>query len=86
MPGPTGSGASTRAKVEKAVRTSLWILNVIAVSVLSFLGGYVISSKTGVEPGFFEAAETGGYGAGASAESAEGLSDEYDKYYKNLSK
>ncbi len=66
------------------MRTNLWILNVIVVSVLGFFLGYVVSAKTGVEPGFFEAAETGGYGGGG-ATATEGLSEEYEKYYKGLS-
>ncbi len=67
------------------MRTSLWMLNVIVVTVLAFFLGYALSAKTGVEPGFFEAAETGGYGGGAGATATEGLSEEYEKYYKDLS-
>ncbi len=68
------------------MRTALWLTNVLLAGVLAFLLGYGVSAETGVEPGFFEAVETGGYGAGAGGDAAtEGISEEYENYYKSLS-
>jgi hypothetical protein len=62
------------------------VANVLVVGVLAFLLGYGVSAETGVEPGFFEAVETGGYGAGPGGDAAaEGVSEEYRDYYKSLS-
>ncbi len=68
------------------VRTALWVLTVITAGVLASLLGYSISSKTGVEPGYFEAAEAGSYGAGAGDgdAGAAGIDAEMQDYYKNL--
>ncbi len=53
---------------------------------LAFLVGYVVSSGTGIEPGYFEAAEAGSYGAPAGGgEAVEGISEEEADYYKRLS-
>ncbi len=55
------------------------------VAVVAFLFGFNISSNTGVEPGFFELPEAGGYGAGpGGGEAGEGVSDEMEEYYKKL--
>ena len=68
------------------MRTALWLTNALLTGVLAFLLGYGVSAETGVEPGFFEAVETGGYGAGAAGDAAtEGISEEYENYYKSLS-
>ena len=69
------------------VRTAMWMLTVITASVLSSLLGYYASSKTGIEPGYFETAEAGGYGsAGSEGDAgAVGIDDEMKDYYKNLS-
>ena len=40
---------------------------VVVATAIAFLLGYNISQNTGVEPGFFEIAEAGGYGAGAES-------------------
>ena len=68
------------------VRTALWVLTVITTGVLAALLGYSVSSKTGVEPGFFEAAEAGSYGAGAGGgdAGATGMDEKMQDYYKNL--
>ncbi len=50
-----------------------------------FLLGFNISTSTGVEPGFFDKPEAGGYGAGAGgAKVPEGLSEELADYYSDL--
>ncbi len=52
---------------------------------LGFLLGFNVSSSTGVEPGFFETAEAGGYGASAGgAKAPEGLSEDLADYYSDL--
>lgn len=67
------------------MRTALWIMTVLAGSVLAGLLGYATSSQTGVEPGYFEAAEGGGYGAPAAAQGgAEELDPELQDYYDSL--
>jgi hypothetical protein len=55
-------------------------------SILAGLLGYATSSQTGVEPGYFEAAEAGGYGAPAGGDEGgvEELDPELQKYYENL--
>ncbi len=68
------------------MRNSLWVMTILVVSLMSFFVGYSISMETGVEPGFFEAVETGSYGAGAGSEGTEGISPEYEKYYQDLTK
>ena len=67
------------------MRNALWMLIVVVASVLSGLLGYATSSRTGVEPGYFEAAEAGGYGAAAGeGGGAEGMDQELQEYYENL--
>ena len=62
----------------------LRILIVIVATALAFLVGYTVSSGTGVEPGYFEAPDAGGYGAGADSGATEGVSGEFQEYYKEL--
>ena len=67
------------------MRTTLWVLTVVVASVFAGLLGYATSSRTGVEPGYFEAAEAGGYGAPAAEDSGtEGMDQELQEYYENL--
>jgi hypothetical protein len=55
------------------------------VALLSFFLGYGVSAETGVEPGYFDAVETGGYGVGPAGGGApEGISEDLQDYYKNL--
>ncbi len=68
------------------MRNSLWVMTILVAWSLSFFIGYSASKKTGVEPGFFEAVETGSYGGGAGGEGIEGISSEYEKYYQDLTK
>lgn len=51
---------------------------------LAFLIGYNSSIGTGVEPGYFEAPDAGGYGAGAEGAAPAGISDEMQKHYQDL--
>ncbi len=66
------------------MKTGLWVSIVVVASLLGFLLGYNISSYTGVEPGYFETAEAGGYGAATEATVAEGISKEDQDYYREL--
>ena len=68
------------------MKHQLWVLIVIVAFFLSALVGYNISLETGVEPGFFEAPEAGGYGAGAGAAAPEGIDSEFQEYYQELAK
>ena len=64
------------------------LIALVAVgTMLGFLLGFNVSSNTGVEPGFFETAEAGGYGAGSGGSKAtEGLSEDLADYYNDLAK
>lgn len=66
------------------MKNQLWILIVVVAFFLSALVGYNISLGTGVEPGYFEAPEAGGYGAGAGAAAPEGIDTEFQEYYQKL--
>ncbi len=68
------------------MRTRLWVLTVAAAGTTAFLIGYAISSQTGIEPGYFEAAETGGYGAPSKESGAQDLESELQEYYRDLRK
>ena len=62
----------------------LWTAIVAAAFLLSYLLGYVVSAKTGVEPGFFDKPEAGGYGAGAEASVTPGLDKDLQDHYSDL--
>jgi hypothetical protein len=63
----------------------LWVSIIVVASVFAGLLGYATSSQTGVEPGYFEAAEAGGYGAASGeGDGAEGMDQELQEYYENL--
>jgi len=66
------------------LKNNLWALITLVAGLLGFLAGYSISSSTGVEPGFFEAVETGSYGGGGGEETTEGISAEDQEYYREL--
>ncbi len=67
------------------MRTTYWIALTVGVACVGSLLGYVASSQTGVEPGFFELPEAGGYGAAAGGGGAgEAVSSEMEEYYKKL--
>ena len=66
------------------MKTKLWIAIVGVASILGYLLGFAVSDHTGVEPGFFEIAESGGYGVVAEKKSAEGIGSDVQDYYKSL--
>lgn len=67
------------------MNTRIWIALVASGFLLAFFTGYNVSIGTGVEPGYFEAPEAGGYGAGAESKAPAGISEELQDYYKELS-
>lgn len=64
------------------MKNTYWTIFILLFAVVSFYGGYAMSARTGVEPGYFEAVEAAGYGGGG--EKIEGLSDEMSDYYRSL--
>lgn len=68
------------------MQKSVLALLVLVVTVVFGLVGFNISTDTGVEPGFFEIAEAGGYGAGVESKAPEGLSEDLADYYSDLAK
>jgi len=58
-------------------------MTIITAIFMSFFAGYAISDETGVEPGYFQAVETGGYGTKKGA-TIKGLSAEDQEYYRKL--
>lgn len=67
------------------MRTAYWVMIAVAVWTVSFAAGFAASSATGVQPGYFEAAEAGGYGGGGDA-AVEGIDQTTQDYYKDLYK
>ncbi len=77
---------TTRADVRaagEAARRTWWSVVVLVATLGGFVAGYGISLRTGIEPGYFEAPEAGGYGV---APSGPKMSDELKKYYEGLAK
>jgi len=66
------------------MKTGHWVLISLAVWIAAFAAGYAASAATGVQPGYFEAAEAGGYGGGETA--IEGIDQKTQDHYKNLYK
>ena len=61
-----------------------WTIIVAVSFMLAFLVGYNTSIDTGVEPGYFEAPDAGGYGASAESAAPKGSREELQEYYKDL--
>lgn len=77
---------TTRAEVRaagEATRAAWWSVIVLVATLCGFAAGYAISLRTGIEPGYFEAAEAGGYGV---APTGPKISDDLKKYYEGLTK
>lgn len=67
------------------VSGNLWAAIAVVATVLGFLFGYVMSARTGIEPGYFLTAEAGGYGVPPKA-ATEGMSEEMRKHFEGLTK
>lgn len=63
---------------------NLRLLIIAAAMGVGFLLGYSVSDSTGVEPGYFDAAEAGSYGVAEAVVSDDGLSKEDQDYYDSL--
>jgi len=66
------------------MKTGFWILLAAVVGLAGATAGYALSSKSGVQVGYFESAETGGYGS--TGDTVEGIDTQTQNYYKNLYK
>lgn len=69
---------------DKTLQKSVFSLLVLVATLVAGLLGFNLSDNTGVEPGFFEIAEAGGYGAGVESKAPEGLSEDLADYYSDL--
>ena len=76
------SKRSVRTQGE-ARRSGPWIAIIVISALFGFAAGYGVSLRTGIEPGYFEAPEAGGYGV---APSGPKMSEELRKYYEGLAK
>ena len=77
---------TVRPKVRASGETApgaWWTVVVLVTTLCGFVAGYGVSLRTGIEPGYFEAPEAGGYGV---APSGPKMSDELKKYYEGLAK
>ena len=77
---------TTRAEARatgEAARSTAWVVVVLVATLCGFAAGYATSLRTGIEPGYFEAPEAGGYGV---APSGPKISDDLKKYYEGLTK
>jgi len=70
---------------QQQANAGLWAAIVLIATLLGFVLGYSVSSGTGVEPGYFDAPEAGGYGVAPTA-ATPGMSEEVRKYYEGLMK
>ena len=75
--------ADAKAQAESG-RTGLWVAIAMIAALLGFMVGFGVSARSGVEPGYFEAAEAGGYGVAPSARPK--ANEDLQKYYENLLK
>ena len=66
------------------MKTGFWILLAAVIWVVGAGAGYAVSSKSGVQVGYFESADAGGYGS--TGDSVEGIDTQTQDYYKDLYK
>lgn len=78
------SDGAARQETKKLSNTYLRTAITAGAFIVAFLLGYSISARTGTEPGYFGAVETGAYGTTESSGKIEGVSAEDVKYYKSL--
>jgi hypothetical protein len=64
------------------MKTGFWILLTAVIGIIGATAGYALSSKSGVQVGYFESAEAGGYGS--AGDSVEGIDTKTLDYYKGL--
>ena len=78
------SDGVTRRETRKLSNTYLRTAITVGAFIVAFLLGYSISARTGIEPGYFGAVETGAYGTLEASDKVEGLSIEDEYYYRSL--
>jgi len=66
------------------MKTGFWILLAAIIWAVGAAAGYAVSLKSGVQIGYFEAGEAGGYGS--TGDSVEGIDKQTQDYYKDLYK
>jgi len=66
------------------MKTGYWIFLAAVIWCIAVFAGYKVSFATGVQVGYFEAAEAGGYGA--PSDTVEGIDKKTQDYYKDLYK
>ena len=66
------------------MKSGFWILLAAIIWAVGAAAGYALSSKSGVQTGYFEAGEAGGYGS--TGDSVEGIDKQTQDYYKDLYK
>jgi len=80
----TNDSTNANEAVAVKVNAKLMVMIVFMLAIIAYVSGYIVSTNTGVEPGFFEIAEAGGYGAGTESKPVEGMSEDIQKHYDKL--
>jgi len=66
------------------MKTGIWILIAAVAAIFGATAGYALSAKSGVQVGYFESAEAGGYGS--TGDTVEGIDSKTQDYYRDLYK
>ncbi len=56
----------------------------IAGLIVTFILGYRLSDRSGIQPGYFEKAEAPAYGVGGGEAIGAGLDEEFQDHFKDL--
>ena len=76
--------AANAGSERETARVGWWVAIVIVAALFGFVVGYQVSSRTGVEPGYFAAPEAGGYGVAPTT--GPKMSEDLRKHYEGLTK
>lgn len=60
------------------------IILIIFCLLLSFIIGFNVSYRSGIQPGYFEKAEAPAYGVAGEEKLGSGLGERYEKYFRGL--
>ena len=71
-------------RASEATFHGLWTAIVVISVLLGFVLGYGTAARTGVEPGYFEAPEAGGYGVAPGT--GPRMREDLRQYYEDLLK
>jgi len=66
------------------MKTGIWILIAAVAAIFGTTAGYELSAKSGVQVGYFESWEAGGYGS--TGDTVEGIDSKTQDYYRDLYK